>query len=251
MSTPSAPYVCAVCGAPVVPGARFCAQCGTPFSERPPLRVTAMPAASPPARPVVPPTYAPSPYAPPPERSTAALWVGGVVVLFVAALVGAYLLFAQPAEDRDEAPETVEVAPGPRPATPPPVSADEGLDDGSFPDDEVLDDAFGEDETIEELDLGDEGETAGEEVLIDEGTETPEPNAAAPAESPRMAAAWSDYQGALAAYRQAVQSAGSSDKRQAEVAAACSRLYDAGSAVLRLPGPERYAGQITRDQRDC
>lgn len=294
MSPPVAPYVCAVCQAPVVAGARFCARCGTPFSERPPLRVTptvspsvspSTPGAAVPPMgrvPVVPPppSYGPppaAPYAPEaPERSTAALWVAVIVVLFVTALVGAYVLFAQPV-DRDAAdaaqppPET---PPGLR--TGPPVSADEGLDDGSFSADTF--DAFGDEGVIDEAD-------PDEPDVIDE-IEDPEPEAeeedpdaarraaerraaeqraaderaaerraderrAEPTESPQMAAAWSAYQRAFGAYQQAVRRAGTSDKSQAEVAAACGVLFDAGSAVLSLSGRERYAGQITRDRRNC
>ena len=298
MTPPVAPYVCAVCRAPVVAGARFCARCGTPFSERPPLRVTAAPstpgAAVPPAArvPVVPPppSYGPPPSAPTVletrERSTAPVWIAGIVVLFVAALVGAYLMFAQPV-DRDVSEEIVaHVEPPPGPRTPPPVSADEGLDDGSFPDDEEAFDAFGDDETFAEPD-GDEpdggvgeGDILNEENGVDDGAaqrreaarreaerraaeqRAAEERTAAEREaerraaeretdSPQMAAAWRAYQRALAAYQQAVRRAGSSDKSQAEVAAACAQLFDAGSAVLSLDGRERYAGQITRDRRNC
>ncbi len=280
MTPPVAPYVCAVCRAPVVAGSRFCAQCGTPFSERPPLRV-APPAVSPstpgaaipppPRVPVVPPppSYGPPPhapvvtgYAPPPEKSNALLWVLGIVVLFVAALVGAYVLFAEPVDRDADGREVVDDAPaGPR-ETLPPVSADEGLDDGSFPtDDEIgamgdegLDDGFmDEGETDEPVDGGVIEELPEEEPAPAPPPRDPEPapDPRASADSPQLATTWRTYQGSLVQYRQAVRRAGSSDKSQAEVAAACTDLFDAGNAVLRLPGRERYAGQITRDRRDC
>lgn len=222
---PSAPYVCAVCHAPVAAGGRFCAHCGTPFSERPPLRV----AASPP----------PVAYdAPPPERNTAALWVGGVVVLFVSALVGAYLLFAQPS-DRREADVSGEIAEAP------PVEAEEAAPPASV--EERLDEVFSElDETAESL----EGALADEPVVDAPGEgEVAVPDSDDP--SGALLSAWSAYESALAAYRQAVQSAGSADPARPEVADACRRLAEAGETVLRLPGREQFASQIARDGRDC
>ncbi len=285
MSTPIAPYVCAVCRAPVVAGARFCAQCGTPFAERPPLRVAppAVPVSTPgaavpppPRVPVAPPppSYGPPPAAPPgtsgpsvytpapEEPSRAALWVALVVVLFIGALVGAYLLFAEPPAEGDRAADDADetFVMEPREEFEPATSADEGLDDGSFPDD-VFDETAPEPlPSDDELIVPEPGDT-GDDDVIDESEPAPTPSQpqprpepAPPAEapaSPQLGAAWSTYRSALGAYDAAVRRAGSSDKADAEVRGACDRLIDAGDAVLRIPGRERYAGQIARDRRDC
>lgn len=270
MSTPSAPYLCAVCGAPVLAGARFCASCGTPFSERPPLRVTGVPPSTPGA--TVPsgtvPLAAPPPsYGPPPGRpaplvpdepeptgTSPIVWVAIVALVFIVALVGAYLLFAERPARGDAAPDVVVDIEAPAEPAPPPASADEGLDDGSFPSDPSL------------FDLGppppDEG--AG---LDTPPPATPEPPPAEPPPStepppsneppsdaerrtneppasPRLAAAWAEYQRARAAVEMAL-------RRGASVASACEALVAAGDAVLRLPGRERYVGEITRDRRVC